>query len=49
MRNRKVQRTLAKLYGKEESLDRNDSFGRLDLTPYNAIKCMNGNKNITLR
>ena len=38
MRNRKVQREMRRKYGKEVKIDRVDSFGISDPTPYEAVK-----------
>lgn len=38
MRNRKVQREMRRKYGKEVKIDRVDSFGINDPTPYEAVK-----------
>ena len=38
MRNRKVQREMRRRYGREVKIDRVNSFGISDPTPYEAVK-----------
>lgn len=46
MRNRKVQREVRRKYGRQEKLDKVDSFGVKDPTPYEAVKNMIRRKEI---
>ena len=49
MKDRKRQRANRKLKPREDALDRRNSYGVKDLTPYNAVLKIrtNGNSNIT--